>query len=86
MACCRTGHFNHKYLRFQIYTAIYTFIYISLTVTYLFFWVNDVYGGRVARENTVRFCFQRFRSVNFEELLQNEPRGRLETQINNEKY
>lgn len=45
--------------------------------------VNDVYGGRVAKENTVRFWFQRFRSGNFD--LQNKPRGRPETQVDNEE-
>ncbi|CAF4830065.1 unnamed protein product [Pieris macdunnoughi] len=44
--------------------------------------VNDVYGGHVAKENTVRFWFQRFRSGNFD--LRNKPRGRPETQVDNE--
>ncbi|CAG9792365.1 unnamed protein product [Diatraea saccharalis] len=35
--------------------------------------VNDVYGGCVAKENTVRFWFQSFRSGNFD--LHNKPRG-----------
>jgi histone-lysine N-methyltransferase SETMAR len=42
-----------------------------------------VYGGGVAKENTVRFWFQRFRSGNFD--LQNKPRGRPETKVDNEE-
>ncbi|CAG9793000.1 unnamed protein product [Diatraea saccharalis] len=45
--------------------------------------VTDVYGGCIAKENTVRFWFQRFLSGNFD--LQNKSRGRPETQINNEE-
>ncbi|KAJ0172710.1 hypothetical protein K1T71_011849 [Dendrolimus kikuchii] len=43
--------------------------------------INDVYGGGVAKENTVRFWFQRFRSRNFDQ--QNKPRGRPETKVDN---
>ena len=42
-----------------------------------------MYGGGVAKENTVRFWFQRFRSGNFD--LQNKPRGRLESKVDNEE-
>ncbi|CAG9136399.1 unnamed protein product [Plutella xylostella] len=45
--------------------------------------INDVYGDGVAKENTVRFWFQRFRSGNFD--LQNKPRGRPETKVDNEE-
>jgi hypothetical protein len=45
--------------------------------------VNVVYGGCVAKENTVRFRFQRFRSGNFD--LQNKPRGQPEIQVSNEE-
>ena len=45
--------------------------------------VIDVYGGRVAKENIVRFWFQHFRFGNFD--LQNKPRGWLEIQVDNEK-
>ncbi|CAG9130688.1 unnamed protein product [Plutella xylostella] len=44
--------------------------------------INDVYGDGVAKENTVRFWFQRFRSGNFD--LQNKPHGRPETKVDNE--
>nr|BAA23532.1 transposase [Bombyx mori] len=45
--------------------------------------INDVYGAGVAKESTVRFWFQRFRSGNFD--LQNQPRGRPETKVKNEE-
>ncbi|CAG9131584.1 unnamed protein product [Plutella xylostella] len=45
--------------------------------------INDVYGDGVAKENTVRFWFQHFRSGNFD--LQNKPRGRPETKVDNEE-
>ena len=45
--------------------------------------VNDVYGGRVAKKNPVRFRFQRFRSGNVD--LQNKPRWRPETLVDNEE-
>ena len=41
--------------------------------------INDVYGDGAAKENTVRFWFQRFRSGNFD--LQNKHRGRSETKV-----
>ncbi|KAJ0170190.1 hypothetical protein K1T71_014118 [Dendrolimus kikuchii] len=43
--------------------------------------INNVYGGSVAKENIVRFWFQRFRSGNFD--LQNKPRERPETKVDN---
>ncbi|KAJ0183177.1 hypothetical protein K1T71_001153 [Dendrolimus kikuchii] len=43
--------------------------------------INDVYGGGVAKENIVRFWFQRFRSGNFD--LQKKPRGRTEAEVDN---
>ncbi|KAJ0171403.1 hypothetical protein K1T71_012953 [Dendrolimus kikuchii] len=43
--------------------------------------INYMYGGGVAKENSVRFWFQRFRSGNFD--LHNKPRGRPETEIDN---
>ncbi|XP_028036400.1 histone-lysine N-methyltransferase SETMAR-like [Bombyx mandarina] len=45
--------------------------------------INDVYGAGVAKESTIRFLFQRFRSGNFD--LQNQPRGRPETKVENEE-
>jgi [histone H3]-lysine36 N-dimethyltransferase SETMAR len=45
--------------------------------------VNGVYSSCVAKENTVRFWFQRFRSGNFD--LQNKPRGRRLTQVSNKE-
>jgi histone-lysine N-methyltransferase SETMAR len=45
--------------------------------------INDVYGDGAAKENIVRFWFQRFRSGNFN--LQNKPRGRPETNVDNEE-
>ncbi|XP_013187096.1 uncharacterized protein LOC106132282 [Amyelois transitella] len=45
--------------------------------------VIDVYGGRVAKENTVRFEFQRFSSGNFD--LQNKFLGQPETLVYNEE-
>lgn len=45
--------------------------------------INNVYEGATVKENTVRFWFQRFRSGNFD--LQNKPRGRPETRVNNEE-
>ncbi|CAK1588735.1 unnamed protein product [Parnassius mnemosyne] len=44
--------------------------------------INDVYGAGVTKENTVCFWFQRFRSGNFD--LQNQPRGRPKTKVENE--
>ncbi|KAL0840619.1 hypothetical protein ABMA28_015818 [Loxostege sticticalis] len=45
--------------------------------------INNVYGAGVAKENTVRFWSQRFRSGNLD--LQNQPRGRSETKVENEE-
>ncbi|RVE49548.1 hypothetical protein evm_005776 [Chilo suppressalis] len=45
--------------------------------------INDVYGAGVSKESTIRFSFQRFRSGNFD--LQNQPRGRPETKVENEE-
>lgn len=45
--------------------------------------INNAYGEATAKENTVRYWFQRFRSGNFD--LQNKPRGRPETQVDNEE-
>ncbi|XP_064292196.1 histone-lysine N-methyltransferase SETMAR-like [Plodia interpunctella] len=45
--------------------------------------VDDVYGSRIAKENTVHFWFQHFRSGNFD--LQNKPRGRPETLVDNQE-
>ena len=45
--------------------------------------INDVYGDGAAKENTVRFWFQRFRSGNID--LQNKPRGRPKTKVDNEE-
>ncbi|KAL0893266.1 hypothetical protein ABMA27_014864 [Loxostege sticticalis] len=45
--------------------------------------INDVYGAGVAKESTVRFWFQRFRSENFD--LQNQPHRRPETKVENEE-
>ncbi|RVE43307.1 hypothetical protein evm_012039 [Chilo suppressalis] len=44
---------------------------------------TTVYGTGVAKESTVRFWFQRFRSGNFD--LQNQHRGRPETKVQNEE-
>ncbi|XP_045453475.1 histone-lysine N-methyltransferase SETMAR-like [Melitaea cinxia] len=44
---------------------------------------NNVNGCSVAKENTLSFWFQRFRSGNFD--LQNKPRGRPETKVDNEE-
>ncbi|CAH2233970.1 jg20051 [Pararge aegeria aegeria] len=45
--------------------------------------INDVYDGGVAKENTVRFWCQRFRLGNLD--LQNKPRGRPVTKVDNEE-
>lgn len=45
--------------------------------------INDVYGPGTASERTVRFWFDRFRSVNFDVI--NEPRGRPETKVDNDE-
>ncbi|RVE43070.1 hypothetical protein evm_012277 [Chilo suppressalis] len=44
--------------------------------------IVDVYGAGIAKESTVRFWFQCFRSGNFD--LQNQPRGRPEIKVENE--
>ncbi|XP_050354867.1 uncharacterized protein LOC126776409 isoform X3 [Nymphalis io] len=45
--------------------------------------IIDLYGAGVAKESTVHFWFQRFHSGNFD--LQNQPRGRPETKVENEE-
>ena len=49
--------------------------------------VNDVYGGSIAKENTVRFWFLRFRSANIDlnRKDRKKPSEELETQVVNEK-
>ena len=46
--------------------------------------VNDVYGDRVAKENTVHFWFQCFLSGFFDK--QNKTRRRPEIQVDNEEF
>lgn len=45
--------------------------------------INDTYGPSTTNERTVRFWFNRFRSGNFN--LENEPRGRPETKVDNDE-
>ncbi|KAL0850849.1 hypothetical protein ABMA28_006765 [Loxostege sticticalis] len=50
---------------------------------YEFYRGTKGYGAGVAKENTIRFWVQRFRSGNF--VLQNQPCGRRETKVENEE-